>query len=375
MKTTYIDGRNTIYEDYLKSKEINFSRSFLKTHSFNLVSAHFYKFFPDLDFSQHYDLYNQILLHNRLTHFEQHYDEVFNYVTTENLSEDTYELIKNNPCIFSSFHFGSYRLLNTFLIKNKIPYTIVCPKSILEKEEAKFREIYANGGENDDSKFIEAESPTLGLQIIRELKKGRSIFVYFDGYRGATKEKDSESDKIKFLDQEIFVKTGVAHLANIAKVPLITTLSYRKNIDDIRLHFFDAIMPDLIKDRHQHALDATTLAHDRFSEFLKKYPGQWESWLYLHKQLESNEENILKNEFCENVLKKGVVFNSKRYGIFKILEDSFLFDRFSYITYPIDTQLYISLEKMFENIPFPIENEIKKETIKELYSNQVLVSA
>ena len=155
----------------------------------------------------------------------------------------------------------------------------------------------------------------------------------------------------------------------------ITGICNRKNIDDIRLHFFDAIMPDLIKDRHQHALDATTLAHDRFSEFLKKYPGQWESWLYLHKQLESNEENILKNEFCENVLKKGVVFNSKRYGIFKILEDSFLFDRFSYITYPIDTQLYISLEKMFENIPFPIENEIKKETIKELYSNQVLVSA
>lgn len=371
-ESTYITERNKIFENHLQnSKNILYTEKISKTHSFNLVSANFFNFLPEIEFSQHYNLFNEITLHNRLTHFEQIHKEALDYVTTENLSSETLKMLKEQPCIISSFHFGSYRLLNAFLTKCNIPYTAVCPKSILEKEGEMFKE---NLFSNKDARFIELESPALGLKIIRELKNGRNVFLYFDGFRGALKGRTADDEKISFLEKEIFVKKGVAHLANVAKVPLITTIAYRKKNDDIRLHFFDPILPNKEMDKDQHALEATKLAYDRFSFFLKKYPGQWESWLYLHKQIELNEQVSLINQLNNELLEKRLSFNNRRYGIFKIGEDSFLFDRFSYITYPIESELYSSLEKMAQDTNFPIENKIEKSTLKELYNNQVLVS-
>ena len=369
----YLTQRDEIYNQYLNFNDNNdYKNKISKNHSFNLVSANFFNFLPEIDYNQHHNLFNEITLHNRLTHFEQTHKEALDYVTTENLSPETLKMLKEQPCVISSFHFGSYRLLNAFLTKNNIPYTAVCPKAILEKEEEMFRE---NLFSNKDAKFIELESPALGLKIIKELKNGRNVFLYFDGFRGALKGRSSEDEKISFLDKEIYVKKGVAHLANVAKVPLITTIAYRKNIDDVRLHFFDPIMPNFEKNKEEYALEATKLAYDRFSYFLKKYPGQWESWLYLHKQVECREQAVLTDQLSNEILGKGFSFNTKRYGIFKILEDSFLFDRFSYVTYPIDKDLHEYLEKLAEDKNFPIETKIEKQTLKELYSSQVLVFA
>lgn len=134
-------------------------------------------------------------------------------------------------------------------------------------------------------------------------------------------------------------------------------------------------MPNFEKNKEEYALEATKLAYDRFSDFLKKYPGQWESWLYLHKQVESTEQLILTNQISNEILGRRFSFNTKRYGIFKILEDSFLFDRFSYITFPIDKDLHEYLEKVNEDNNFPIATKIQKHTLEELYSNQVLIFA
>lgn len=374
MKTsTYINQRNEIHSQYLDFNDNEgYKNKVSKTHSFNLVSANLFNFLPEIDFDKHHNLFNEITLHNRLTHFEQIHREALNYVSTENLSSETLKILKEQPCVISSFHFGSYRLLNAFLAENNIAYTAVCPKAILEKEGEMFRE---NLFFNKDAKFIELESPALGLKIIKELKSGRSVFLYFDGFRSSASGKTSDDEKISFLNKEIFVKKGVAHLANVAKVPLITTIAYRKEIDDIRLHFFDPILPDSDKNRDEYALEVTKLAYDRFSYFLKKYPGQWESWLYLHKQVESTEPLILKNEMTDKISPKGLLFNRKRYGIFKILENSYLFDRFSYVTYPIDNSLYDNLAKTSEDVNFSIETKIERKVLKELYGNHVLVSA
>lgn len=103
-----------------------------------------------------------------MTHFEQLHKEALDYVTVENLSSETLQMLKEQPCVISSFHFGSYRLLNAFLTKNGIPYTAACPKAIfLEKEGEMFlRNLFPH----KDARFIELESPALGLKIIKELE-------------------------------------------------------------------------------------------------------------------------------------------------------------------------------------------------------------
>ncbi len=377
-KSAYTQGRDDIFNSFLHGQKLN---NAMHNHQFNLVSANLFKFLPELSFDQHRQTFNEIVLHNRLSHFEQLYMETFDYVTCENLTPAYFKLLRERPCVLSTFHFGSYRLFNTFLIKNEIPYTIVIPKDILEREGDTLRKIYANGNLKDDSKFIEVESPALGLKILRELKSGRSIFIYFDGYRtgGDTNKninRNNNEDKINFLGQSIFTKKGVTYLAKAAKAPLITAISYRKSPDDIRLHFFDPVFPDEAKNGENFAHEATQHIYNLFSPFLKKYPGQWESWLYLHKQIDCNDAPCLMGQNAVPEADASTVekfaFNPTQYGLFKIKDDTFIFNKFSYSTYPLEFSVYDVLLKSADN--FIEKNQISNENIfEQLFANKVLI--
>lgn len=372
----YIDGRNRIFET-LAAKQLGSNE--IHTHRFNLISANLFKFLPHIGFDQHLSIYKEIILHNQLSHFEQLYQETFQYVTPENLTSDTISLMRERPCILSSFHFGTYRLLNTFLIKDKIPYTIVIPKATLEREGETLRKIYANGDQADDCRFIEIESPALGLRMIRELKKGRSLFIYFDGYRGTgdirRSSRDESEGKIRFLDQTIFARKGVAYLAHTANTPLITAISYRRSPEDIRLHFFDPIFPDMNIDRDAFAQQTTQTVYDRFMPFLKEFPGQWEAWLYLHKSIDCDHlgsSGDQRGEVGRPEWETSEQFslNQSGYGVFKIEEDPFLFNKNTYKTYPIDDSTY---ELLFQSPERPIgKQELTGEMFRQLFSEKVL---
>lgn len=376
-KSTYLEGRNKIFNSFLNEKTL---ANGIHNHQFNLVSANLFKFLPEIKFNQHEIIFKEILLHNRLSHFEQLYNETFDYVTCENFSAEYFKMLKEKPCILSTLHFGSYRLFNTFLIKNRIPYTIVIPKDILEREGETLRKIYANGNLRDDSKFIEVESPALGLKILRELKNGRSIFIYFDGYRGVGDKsknisRNKSEDKIDFLNQSIYSKKGVTYLAKAAKVPLVIAVAYRKRLEDIRLHFFDPIIPENNLNSDNFAYDTTQLIYNMFTTLLKQYPGQWETWLYLHKQIDSTNLNsvsdskqIIRREICDD---ERFSFNPIGYGLFKIKEDTFIFNKHSYSTYPIDSIVYNLLLKSSDS--YIKKNQLSDIFFNQLYTNNALV--
>lgn len=343
----YLNKRNELFDKIIKNRQTTKAS---QSHQFTLVSANVLKFLPEVPFEKHEEIYNEIILHNSLTHFEQLHQEALDYVTTDNFSPAYLELLKTKPCVLSSFHFGTYRLFNTFLVKNNIPFTIVGPKSILEREKETFKKMYANGNYTEEYRFIELESPALGLKMLRELKNGRSVFIYFDGHRGIGSRNESEGN-IEFLNEQIMARKGVAYLANAANVPLITAIAYRKSIDDIRLHFFDPVFPDKNVSKDEFAHTATQLIYDRFTPFLRQYPGQWEAWLYLHKSIDHthNSEKSVQGEeltkFKERRCADKYSFNPMRYGLFKIKEESFLFNKQLYKTYPIDSSTYDILEK------------------------------
>lgn len=345
----YLDNRNEVLDKVVKKTQaIKASNS----HQFTLVSANILKFMPEIPFEKHEEIYNNIILHNNLSHFEQSYTEALDYVTTENLSPAYLQMLKTQPCVLSSFHFGSYRLFNTFLVQNGIPFTIVGPKAILEKEKETFKKMYANGNFAEDYRFIELESPALGLRMLRELKGGRSVFIYFDGYRGIGNRNEGEG-KIEFLKESIMARKGVAYLANAANVPLITAIAYRKSIDDIRLNFFEPVFPDKTIGKDEFAHNTTQMIYDTFTPFLKQYPGQWEAWLYLHKSIDhaNNSEKSLQGEKLSNLKVRNAdkfSFNPMRYGLFKIKEESFLFNKQLYKTYPIDNSTYDILKKSIQ---------------------------
>lgn len=373
--SVYLNKRNELLDKVRNNKNVI---TMPNSHQFTLVSANLLKFMPEIPFDKHEEIYKEIILHNGLTYFEQSYKETFDYVTYENLSPKYMELLKTQPCVLSGFHFGTYRLFNTFLVKNNIPYTIVGPKAILERDAETFKKIHASGNFPGEYRSIELESPALGLRMLRELKNGRSVFIYFDGNRGIGNNKNVDEGQINFLNGSIMARKGVAYLANAANVPLITAMSYRKSIDDIRLHFFDPIYPNKSVTKDEFAHSATQLTYDRFAPFLKQYPGQWEAWLYLHKSIDHANitEKSLQGELLSDYKIKSTEkysFNPSRYGLFKIREESFLFNKQLYKTYPIDNSTYDILEKSTQG--FIGKTEISNNYLfTQFFDNRVLLA-
>lgn len=352
----------------------------ITSHRFNLVSANLFHFLPHLAFDQHQSLYAEVMLHNQLTHYEQTQLNILHSVTVENTSNELLQLMRRTPCILSSFHFGNYRLMNLFLAKNEIPYTIVIPKESMQKEGGIFKDIFQKmypTASSDPLRFIEMESPALSLKMMRELKQGRNLFIYFDGYRGTgnlqNNKRYGQDGQINFLGQALLARVGVAYLAQMAGTPLITGISYRKSLDDLRLRFFDPVFPDNRLTREQFAHDTTQALYNRFSQYLAAYPGQWEAWLYLHRSLPCREL-CNSDPFIPPTDKKTdhpgeFKINHNKFGIFKIQQNAYLFNKKTYTTYPIDNEIFnVLLTAICQSIrpgnyrnsaiPFLMENRV-----------------
>ncbi len=352
----------------------------ITSHRFNLVSANLFHFLPKTGFDQHPTVYQEIILHNQLTHYEQRKPDILNSLVVENLSIELLQLIKSSPCIFSSFHFGMYRLMNLFLTKNNIPYTILIPQKSLLKERDIFKSIYGTMYPDrsfDSIRFIELESPSLTLKMLRELKQGRSLFVYFDGYRGSgniqENKRYNQDGQISFLGKKLLARVGIAYIAQMASVPLITGLSYRKSIDDLRLHFFEPVFPDSSISKEKFARDTTQTLYNRFSSFLTDFPGQWEAWLYLHRSLPHYDLHNDTFNKSKNIIPhlKNFQINHHEFGIFKIDNKAYLFNKRSYTSYPIDNEVFNLLENSITRTINP--NQINNPLIHLLIENKVIV--
>src|SRR5690349_8607120 len=100
---------------------------------FNFVSAGLTNFLPELDHNKHEAIFKDILLHQRLSVLEQEFFGALDYASYENLTPDVWKALQS-PAVICTFHTGSYRLINQFLAKNNIPYSLVISKDVLEQQ-------------------------------------------------------------------------------------------------------------------------------------------------------------------------------------------------------------------------------------------------
>ncbi len=330
-----------------------------------------------LHFNQHEALFRQILLHKKLSILEQSSYAMLELVETENMDKGTLNLLKHKPAIICTFHLGSYRMINLFLAKHKIPFCLVMGKEVVEKEgrafASLFKELPGNNA-SDALPIINAEAPGSGLQMLRELKKGRSLVLYMDGNTGAgtvTAQNDNRCI-IDFLHQQLFARKGISFLAHAAKVPIVPVACYRKSWDAIRLHFFDPIYPAVQQERHVFAAETTQRIYDLVTPLLKAYPEQWEAWLYLHKVAKiSGSPNQELRYGKANTVSGRIIFNPALFGIFKINAVPFLLKKCGYSFYEIDPSLYDLLTTCQVK---PLEKAcFDKEIFNQLYDQQVLI--
>ncbi|MFN4313273.1 MAG: hypothetical protein ACK4E0_03195 [Chitinophagaceae bacterium] len=372
MSTTidYTKKRDNLIRQYLNEEEIK-GNEFLYGQ-YTLVSANLLNFLPEIDSNIHMKLFMQLLVHKQLSKLEQGSAAALSYLRTENLSIGNLNALRNNPAIICTFHTGSYRIINSFLVQNKVPFALAIGNSIMAAEGEDYISIYnslAVGDNNTGFTIIDAEHPKSGLRMLRELKSGKSLLLYMDGNSGAGNQtaKNENSCIVSFLRQQLFARKGIGFLAHAANVPIIPVINYRRGWNDIRLRFYDPIAPDPHEDRDSFSRQVTHQLYDIAADIIRQYPEQWEAWLYLHKV--ANISTPVKPSRGETS-GQFVRFNLKDYGIFKINSKGFLFQKNSYKSYPIEESLFEILGQSIVQ-PIAVDN-IKMATLQELEENHVL---
>jgi lauroyl/myristoyl acyltransferase len=372
-QSTYIKERDELinnFETGLTIKDDEYLNG-----QMNMVSAALANYLPAIDISKHECLYKDILLHKKLSILEQSTYESLEYVEMENCSDEILFLLENKPTIICTFHTGSYRLINLFLMKNKIPYSLVVGEDVVQREGVQFQSIYnslpGNANENNFN-IIDAEKSNVGLQMLRELKKGRSLVLYMDGNTGAGAATTKNDNRciVDFLHQQIYARKGIAFLAHAANVPIITVTSYRQSKENIKLKFFNPIFPDPSKERNLFAQETTQQIYDLVAPVIKTYPGQWEGWLYIHKVANIINMDITSNCKKESTPTEKISLDSFRFGIFKVNGTSFLLKKSSYSFYAITDYLYDILTKCSNG---PVKKECMEDSLfNQLYEQGVI---
>ncbi len=344
---------------------------------YNLVSAGLYNFLPDIEFENHESIFENILFHQKrgienqknFSHLDQ--AEILGLKQVNN----SYKL---HQSIFCSFHLGSYRLINLFLIKNKIAYTLVISKRLLKEQGNDYLDFYIKQCDRDVVGFevIDADSPTSTMNMVKHLKNGRSLLIYTDGNLGSGVDiKNSRNTcLIDFMSQKIYARTGVAYLSYLLNIPIIPVFSYLSTKNKDVLKFEKQIMPDQKSTKLEYCKYVTSLIYGNAEALIRRYPDQWEGWLYLHKiaVIDKIFENKRSCFNLKNTSNTNLIFNKLDFGLFQIGSTYYLFQKKGYKSYKIQKYLYkLLLDNIRTLKKIQIENH---ETLNYLIKNEVVIN-
>ena len=93
----YIFKRNELVENFAKKSKI--WQSDIMIAKFNIVSASLSNYLPNVALQAHHKIFKDIFLHQQLSLFDQHFNELPDYVVYENLNAEIWEILKKLPNI------------------------------------------------------------------------------------------------------------------------------------------------------------------------------------------------------------------------------------------------------------------------------------
>lgn len=171
--------------------------------------------------------------------------------------------------------------------------------------------------------LISSQSSSSGIQMLKAIKRGESLLLYVDGNTGTDKTNlaNERIINVEFLGENLYARYGAAYISHLANIPLIIAATYKPNLDDIRVKFFEALYPPLGFDREIFVQNTTQRISTELSKLVKVYPGQWESWLHLQSVVKPQTFNKTI-KFAKTVITKQFYdFNHKNFDLFVVESD------------------------------------------------------
>lgn len=296
---------------------------------------------------------------------------------------------KETPAVFATFHYGSYRLINTALVASGVRFVLPVDKYVYDTQRAAFEDHACSCISYFDSPaeflVINAEETTSALTMARKARAGWSLLGYVDGNTGVhgTERQDAKLLKLPLLGHDIYARKGIAFLAHFLRLPLVPVFCQILSATKRRVTLHAPINPaESALSREAFCRMATEKLHALLGEHLVADPAQWEGWFDLQKHLDL-EHTAAPGVIPEptesmngSIVARKLVFNHERYGILHENGEPVLLDKLNYGFFEIPENLHavlVACEK-----PVRISNLMApshKETIERLLALQLLVPA
>ncbi|MFB2121224.1 hypothetical protein [Parapedobacter sp. 2B3] len=280
----YIQTRKMIHDEV---EQLPIIDSVQWHYKFSAFSASLRWLMPYIPQEQHEALFRQTLLNQRLANLDEYY---FNELSIQLQADNAVDLagLTSRPSIVCTYHLGSYRLLPHWLMARGVSICTLLATDVLEAQGEGMLALAANTCLRNGATctLIDAQRPKAGLQMRTALRQGKTIVAYLDGNTGTLpNNRSTNAITIPFLHGEMRVRTGLATLANIARVPLYSMVSEPVVGREATIRCLQVIAPPKGKERPIFAYTATDELYGDLQSVVKRHPWWWDGWLSVHEQL------------------------------------------------------------------------------------------
>lgn len=129
--------------------------------------------------------------------------------------------------ILALFHFGLHRSILVDLACKGIP--VVSPVAGKAYWDFYQQKHISPAEFANCFNLIEVDNPSVGKQLVRQMRKGQTVTIYVDGNMGPDGVHVSEGGvEVCFFNKKIHVKAGVSRLASTFKMPVLPLFSLAK---------------------------------------------------------------------------------------------------------------------------------------------------
>ncbi len=339
----------------LRNNIFNPTKEYIDRHSkhFAFTYANLFNFYDhDINIPTVKEYYKNIVYYQSFTKLQQ---GDFSAIDAVNIIREPASVNLEKPLqsqIFATYHLGSYRMLNSYLTKLGTDITLLVDEQAFLKQGQDFIDTHTKVNEyyNNGSTFnvINAEKPDSFRKIMKAIKGNSNLIIYLDGNTGGNKGTDNENLlEIPFLNDSIFCRVGVSYLSLLLKAKITPVLSYKTEEHDVNLHFFDSLELQKEDESKQDFVERTMGAiYSNFVTYLKKYPSQWEGWIYMHKWINPHKyADKCDYEITDKNVKEHVQANYENIVPFKIVKDCYFLDKNTYLSYVVSDKIHKKIEK------------------------------
>ncbi|MCU0467423.1 MAG: hypothetical protein MUF58_02395 [Arcicella sp.] len=383
---TFKAAYQAAYRQVLSREEEKKAKYQLKDWEF--LTANLANFMPEIPERAYENIYHKLLINHLLSASSFNYVDLdsMKYMRVQGNTEFLQQGVQKKPKIFCTYHLGGYRAIFAMLLNAGYPIALVVDKKTHNQQKESIERVTQKLNEHNSSqvsvKILEAENPEIGKNMAMAVLAGYSVLIFLDGNTGVggLYNRTEKQLKLRFLQQDIYSRTGIATLSFAMRIPIIPIISYYETVNgvEVPLYFADEpISPNTQGISQVDYVSTTTLKLYGFLEkYLREYPDQWESWFYFHKFLAVSDQRLPLDSIESKQMPETLKFHFKRFGIFKLNDEGYLFDKKTYRAYPLDSTDFEKLSQITllnaSNTQDLVQN-FEGEWITKLFHNNILV--